>query len=237
MTEIVLIAAAFATSTLTAVTGVGGGMTLIAIMPGLLPAPAIVPVHALVQLCSNSSRALFGWRHLVWTYIAAFVVGGLAGGTLAAAITRQINLEYTPLLIAAWILFSLWAPTPAIRLPARLELFAIGLAQTGLGMLVGATGPLGQTALLRRGLGRDRLVVTAAMMMAFTHLIKILLFALLGFAFTDYWRIIAGMAVAVIAGAWLGTRLRARVPEALFGKLLRWLLTLLALRMVAITLI
>ena len=50
----------------TAVTGIGGGMMLIAIMPGFLPATAIVPVHAVVQLFANSSRALFGWRFLRW---------------------------------------------------------------------------------------------------------------------------------------------------------------------------
>jgi hypothetical protein len=60
--DILLVAIAAGTSTLTAITGIGGGMMLIAIMPGFLPAAAIVPVHAAVQLFSNSSRAFFGWR-------------------------------------------------------------------------------------------------------------------------------------------------------------------------------
>ena len=57
--DILLILIAFGTSTLTAITGIGGGMMLIAIMPGFLPAAAIVPVHGMVQLFSNSSRAFF----------------------------------------------------------------------------------------------------------------------------------------------------------------------------------
>jgi uncharacterized membrane protein YfcA len=103
-------------------------------------------------------------------------------------------------------------------------------------MIVGATGPLGQAALIRRQLRRDALVVTAALMMSFTHLIKIVLFALLGFSFLAYWKIILGMSLGVIAGAWMGTRIRYRIPEDPFRKILRWLLTLLALRMIYITL-
>jgi uncharacterized membrane protein YfcA len=234
--DIFLILIAFATSTLTAITGIGGGMMLIAIMPGFLPAAAIVPVHAAVQLCSNSSRAFFGWRYQRWEFVLTFIAGAIIGGLIAAGITREINLEYTPLLIATYILYTIWGPRPRIAIPAKIEFIVIGALQTGLSMIVGATGPLGQTALIRRDLRRDELVVTAALMMTFTHLVKIILFFLLGFAFISYWQIILGMSVGVVAGAWAGTHIRYRIAEALFKKILRWLLTLLALRMIYITL-
>lgn len=230
-----LVFIALVTSTLTAITGIGGGMILIAFMPGLLPAPAIVPVHAMVQLFSNSSRAFFGWRFLRWDFVLAFVAGSIFGGLIAAGITREINLEYSPLIIAAYILYSVWGPKIRFRLPHAIEFVVIGAAQTGLSMIVGATGPLGQAALIRRQLQRDALVVTAALMMSFTHLIKVVLFALLGFSFIAYWKIIVGMSAGVIAGAWLGTHIRYRIAESLFRKILRWLLTLLALRMIYIT--
>lgn len=234
--EVLLVVIAFATSTLTAITGIGGGMILIAFMPGLLPAPAIVPVHATVQLFSNSSRAFFGWRFLRWDFVLAFIAGSIPGGLIAAGITSKINLEYIPLIIATYILYNLWMPKPRLRIHSGFEFVAIGAAQTGLSMIVGATGPLGQAAMIRRQLQRDALVVTAALMMIFTHLIKIILFAFLGFSFATYWEIILGMSAGVIGGAWLGTHIRYRIPEAMFKKILRWLLTLLALRMIYITL-
>jgi uncharacterized membrane protein YfcA len=235
MNDLLLVVFALITSTLTAITGIGGGMLLIAIMPGLLPAAAIVPVHAAVQLFANSSRALFGWRHLHWQYLLAFIAGGILGGLLAAAVRREINLEYTPLLIAAYILYTVWGPRLDLRIPPRGAFVIIGLAQTALSMIVGATGPMGAATLLRQGLKRDALVVTGALMTTFAHLIKIVLFAALGFAFVDYWQTILGMSIAVIAGAFIGTHLRYRIPEARFKMMLKWLLTGLALRMIYLT--
>jgi len=209
---------------------------LIAVMPGLLPGATIVPVHAMVQLFANSSRALFGWRFLSWEFVLAFIAGSIGGGLIAAGVTREINLEYTPLIIAAYILFTVWGPRVEFSKPIRGEFVAIGLVQTGLSMLVGATGPMGQAALLGKGLQRDALVVTSALMTTFTHLIKTVLFALLGFSFISYWEIILGMSAGVICGALLGTHIRYKIPQALFQKILKWVLTLLALRMIYITL-
>ena len=235
-TEILLSLIAFGTSTITAITGIGGGMIMIAIMPGFLPAAAIVPVHAMVQLFANSSRALFGWRFLRWEFVLAFISGAIIGGLLAAGVTREINLEYTPLFIAAYILFTVWGPKLEFKKPIKGEFVAIGLVQTGLSMMVGATGPMGQAAMLSKGLQRDALVVTGALMTTFTHLIKTLLFALMGFSFISYWEIILGMSTGVIGGALLGTQIRYKIPQELFRVILKWILTLLAVRMIYITL-
>ena len=234
--DILLILIAGISSMITAVTGIGGGMILIAIMPGFLPAAAIVPVHAVVQLFANSSRALFGWRFLRWEFVLAFIAGSLVGGGIAASIAREINLEYTPLFIAAYILFIVWGPPLKFKRPPPGEFVLIGAIQTGLSLLVGATGPMSQAALMARDLKRDALVVSGALMTTFTHLIKVLLFALLGFSFAEYWQLIAGMSLAVVIGALIGTRIRYQVPEALFRRILKWALTLLALRMIYLTL-
>ena len=234
--DVLLILIAGATSAVTAVTGIGGGMMLIAIMPGFLPAAAIVPVHAVVQLFANSSRAMFGWRFLRWEFVLAFIAGSILGGSIAAGIAREINLAYTPLFIAAYILFITWGPTPKFNKPPPGEFVIIGAIQTGLSMLVGATGPMSQAALMARGLQRDALVVSGALMTTFTHLTKVLLFALLGFSFIEFWQVILGMSIAVIVGALIGTRIRYQVPEALFRRILKWALTLLALRMIYLTL-
>jgi uncharacterized membrane protein YfcA len=234
--DLLLILFAGISSMITAVTGIGGGMMLIAIMPGFLPAAAIVPVHAVVQMFANSSRALFGWRFLRWEFVLSFIAGSVLGGGVAAGIASEINLEYTPLFIAAYILFVVWGPPLKFKKPPPGEFVVIGALQTGLSLLVGATGPMSQAALMSRNLKRDALVVSGALMTTFTHMTKVILFAILGFSFAEFWQLIASMSVAVIVGALIGTRIRYQVPEALFRRVLKWALTLLALRMIYLTL-
>lgn len=230
--ELLLMLFAFLTSLLTAVMGLGGGLILIALMPGLLPPIAIIPVHAATQLVSNTSRALFAWNDIRWEFLLSFLIGSIVGGLLATKIATLINLEYLPLLIAAFILFNVWGG--GIRLPtsAKGEFLTIGFVQTGMGMLSGTTGPLAQSTLVRKGLERDAIVATSAVFMSITHLIKLALFGFIGFSFAEYWLIMLAMIVAVIAGTWVGTRLRHRVPNEQFRTAVKWLLTLLAVRII-----
>ena len=234
--ELLLMLFAFLTSLLTAVMGLGGGLILIALMPGLLPAVAIIPVHAATQLVSNASRALFAWSDIRWEFVLSFLTGSIVGGLLAARIASLINLEYLPLLIAAFILFNVWGGGIRFRESPKGEFLTIGFVQTGMGMLSGATGPLGQSTLLRKGLERDAMVATSAVFMSITHLTKLALFGLIGFSFVDYWPVVLAMMAAVIAGTWVGTHLRHRVPDARFKVIVKWLLTLLAVRIIVQTL-
>ena len=113
----------------------------------------------------------------------------------------------------------------------------LGFYQTGLGMLIGATGPLGAAVLARRNQQRDWLVVNTGVYMSCNHLLRIFAFGVMGFAFADYLWLTLGMVVAVIAGSWLGTRLRRYVPEGNFQLWFKVLITLLALRMIGLVVV
>ena len=236
MTELVLVPVAFLTSCLAAVMGMGGGVLLIAVMPGLLPAAAILPVHAVTQLASNFSRAVFGWREIDGSLIPAFVVGAAAGAWLGGEIYASLDLRWLPAVIGAVILVFTWAPLPQLRGGGNVALALLGFYQTGLGMLAGATGPLGAAVLLRHNTARDWLVVNTAVYMSLNHALRLAAFALLGFSFAPWWPLVCAMVAAVIAGSWAGTRLRRLVPQVDFERWFRLLVTLLALRMIALPL-
>ncbi|WP_026154802.1 sulfite exporter TauE/SafE family protein [Thiolinea disciformis] len=236
MNELLLILIAFCTSSLTAVFGLGGGMILIACMPFFLPAAAIIPIHAATQLVSNGSRALFAWREIEWQFTLSFLLGSIVGGVLAAKLTSLINVHYLPLIMAVFILFNVWGGGIKFNANPKGEFVTIGFIQTGLGMLVGATGPMGQSTLVRKGLKRDALVTTSAVFMVITHLLKLVLFGFLGFSFSQYWQLSLGMIIATTLGSWFGTKIRHRVPETNFQQIVKWLLTLLALHIIYTTL-
>lgn len=232
--ELALVPVAFLTSALAAVMGMGGGMLLIAAMPGLLPASAIIPVHAFTQLASNASRALFGWRSIAWEIVPAFTLGAVLGAWLGGEVYGSLDLHWLPALIGAIILLITWVPLPQVPGGGQVALAVLGFYQTGLGMIVGATGPLGASLLLRRNPDRDWLVVNSALYMSLNHALRIAAFAALGFSFAPWWQLMLAMAAAVIAGSWLGTRMRAYIPQRNFQRLFKTLVTLLALRMIAL---
>ena len=93
MIEYWLVPIVFATSCMTAVIGMGGGVLLITLMPGLVPAGAIIPIHAFTQLGSNLSRAAFGWRHIDKAILPAFVVGAGLGAWLGSEVYDSIDLH------------------------------------------------------------------------------------------------------------------------------------------------
>ena len=237
MSELLLVPMAFLTSGVAAVMGMGGGILLLAVMPGLLPVSAILPLHALTQLASNSSRAAFGWRHIDVSIIPAFVLGAIAGAWLGAEIYQALDLQWLPLVIGCLILIFTWVPLPRMRGGGQAALVLLGVYQTGLGMIVGATGPLGAAVLLQRNSSRYWLVVNTAVYMTLNHALRVVAFVAIGFSFAPWWELVVAMILAVIAGSWAGTRLRVYVPQMNFERIFRWLVTLLALRMVVLPLL
>ena len=147
----------------------------------------------------------------------------------------SLNLDWLPALIGVAILLVTWFPLPKVQGEGNWPLVLLGFYQTGIGMLVGASGPLGAAVLARRSQGRDWLVVNTAVYMSSNHLMRILAFSLMGFAFADYFFLLLGMIAAVVTGSWLGTGIRRHVPEVNFEFWFKVLLSLLALRLIVIS--
>jgi len=237
VSALLLVPIVFFTSGLAAIMGMGGGILLLALMPGVVPAAAILPLHAATQLASNVSRAAFGWRDIDPGIIPAVLVGAVAGAWLGSEVYQSLDMQWLPALIGALILVFTWMPLPSVPGGGQLSLALLGFYQTGLGMVAGATGPVGAAVLLRRNTGRDWLVVNTAVYMTLNHAIRVAAFLAIGFSFTHWWQLVSGMVVAGICGSWVGTRLRGFVPQLDFQRLFRWMVTLLALRMIAMPLL
>lgn len=217
--------------------GMGGGILLIAAMPGLIPPAAILPVHAVTQLGSNLSRAVFGWRSIDWLLIPAIALGAALGAWLGSEVYLQLDLAWLPAVLGVLILLITWVKLPAVPGGGQLSLLFLGFYQTGLGMVAGATGPVGAAVLLQHNTERDWLVVNTAVYMTINHVFRVMAFVLIGFSFAPWWELVLGMIVAVTAGSWVGTQLRGKVPQIDFQRWFRILVTVLALRMIAVSLL
>ena len=232
MTELILALVTFLTSTITAVVGIGGGMMLIAIMPLFLPLNALIPVHGLTQISSNLSRAVFGYKDVQYEVIPKFLIGSFLGIGIFAGILNLISLEYVPLFIGAYILLSLWSAKFNEKIKKYENYFLAGFFQTGLSMVVGATGPLTMTLLFKDYEDKDKVVATGAALMSITHLLKVVVFIYFGFVFFDFIWIIVAMIFGAVFGSFVGTKARNLIDGKKFTIILKTLLTILAIKLI-----
>ena len=223
---------ALSTSAISGTFGLGGGVILLLVMPGLVPISAVIPVHAYVQFFSNASRVAFDLRHIAWHIILPFTCGSVVGALLGAQWADWVSLDLLPLFAGLLILVVTWVPIASPQLTGKSAFVVLGFYQTGLGMLAGGTGPLGASVLSHHSQQRDWLVVNTGLYMMINHGVRVIAFSLLGVAFASWWEVIVAMSAGSVAGSWLGTLLRKRVPAANFFAIFRWMITLLAVRMV-----
>ena len=229
--EYFLIAMSFFTSAFTGVFGIGGGVLLLSFMPGLIPAAAIIPVHGFVQLFSNSTRVLFAWRSVHYELVWPYLVGGIFGAWLGSKVIWSINAQYIPAIVGGFILLTAWMPKKIFSYMSG-HYYSFGFLSTFVSSIAGASGPMMGAFLSRENLERDSLVTTVASFMTVSHILKLVAFGLLGFAFSDYLELMLLMSVSVAMGSFAGTRIRKHVPDVSFRKIFRWLITALALRMI-----
>lgn len=230
--SLLLVVIAFISSTMTAVLGLGGGLLLISIMANILPPLAVIPIHGVVQLSSNASRAFFSFRDIVFEIVPAFLVGTLLGSTLAFPLMKHFDSQFLPLPLAFFILFMTWGPSfKNYNLPIS-PIFSLGALQGFLSMFVGATGPLTPPILMRKGLDGRQVIATHALMMMAVHVLKIIFFGFLGFSFVEYLPLLTWMILAVIAGSWIGTKLRRRIADENIKTILKVVVTFFAIRMI-----
>lgn len=219
------------TSIVAAVLGAGGGLLLIGLMQFAVPAAALIPIHSAAQLVSNVSRCWFGRDYLLTFGLVSFLVGSLIGIGLAGLGWQWIDLSLAPIFIGLMMLWLTWGP--GIKLPAKWSFFSLGVIQTGLGSVAGATGPLGSAVLVQRGANAQQVIITNSGMMSLTHGLKLILFTGLGVIWWQYWQLILALGVGALSGSWLGTRIRTTFAEVIEPQsylwIIKWMITGFAL--------
>lgn len=220
------------TSLVAGVVGMGGGLMLIAILPSFLPIQALIPIHGFTQMFSNVSRAYFGYKDIQFEVVPKFLLGSIIGVSIIALILDMISIEYIPLFIGSYILLSLWSKRFNERIKKYENYYLIGFLQSGLSVIVGATGPLTTTLLLKEYGDKDKVVSTAALLMSITHSMKVLVFVYFGFKFSEYIDIVTVMVVGVIIGSYLGTKIRDKVDGKRLVFIIKILLSILAVKLI-----
>ena len=223
---------------LSAVVGMAGGITLLSVMLLFFEPLVAIPIHGVVQLVSNSSRTYVQRKHVDWTILWRYSVMLVPMGFVGIEIAQALPPNVTRALIGVFVLIATWRRgwlligTHPERADVHRRFFILGGVVGLINMTIGAAGPLIAPFFLKIGLSRQAMIGTKAACQAVGHLVKIAIFGIAGFVFTEYAIPLALLSVSVIAGTWIGSQVLESVNERWFTRLYKGVLTLVALRLV-----
>jgi uncharacterized membrane protein YfcA len=226
-----LLAAMVATSFLSGIFGMAGGLILMGILLALLPLPEAMALHAVTQIASNGWRGLLWWRHVHWRAAAVFVAG------YAVAFLAWMVWQYVPSKPVALLLLGV-SPFLARLMPARLKPrpdrlvhgVLYGSACMTLMLLAGVSGPLIDAYFLGGTLDRRQIVATKALCQIIGHSAKLVYFGGLIDQAAGLDPLLAGAAVvASLIGTILARPILERLSEAQYRRGASHIITILAL--------
>lgn len=225
-----LIFASFFTSALTASVGIGGGILLLAIMANTMPPLAVVPVHTLVQFGSNAGRLMTLKGFANWQIVLWVSLGSIVGATLGGQLVLNVPVVFLQLALAIFIFYSAWFPIFKLS-SGRRSLSFLGFITSFLGMFISGTGPFIYVVLKEFFTDRRGIMATVASINVFQQSFRAALFFLLGFAFSDWIALILMMVATGFLGTLTGKYMLSRISTQRADLLLKWVLTVLSLRL------
>jgi uncharacterized membrane protein YfcA len=204
--------ATVATSFISGILGMAGGMILMGVLLALLPLPQAMLLHGISQAASNGGRAAMLRAHIDWRVVRGYVLGGATSAALFA-------LAHVVLSKAAAMIVLGCMPFATMALPARLRLnverrghsYLCGLVCVALSLTAGIAGPILDVFFVRSSLPRHAVVATKAFSQSLSHLAKIGYFGTVLAASRAELPLV--LAIAVVLLAFAGTRLSRGVLE------------------------
>ena len=209
-----LAASIIATSFLSGLFGMAGGMVLMGLLLILLPVPAAMVLHGITQVTSNGARAWLWRTHIVWRVFAGYFVGAVAALGIFALI------QFVPSKAVVLIFIGL-APLTALAMPSGMMLnllkpthaAACGLICTVLQLVAGVSGPIFDAFFVRSGMDRKAQVSTKAVAQTFGHIVKLIYFG--GIVVSDESYVEPAVMVVAVVTAIVGTWLSRRILEGM----------------------
>ena len=230
----VLIPTVIVTTTISGIIGMGGGVTLIAIMAALLEPGIVVPIHGVVQMVGNSTRSLVLLRQVRWSLLLLYVPTLILGAWFGLRFYAGAGMPWFRPMIGLFVLaFLIWDRFKPKRLVLPRWIFVpAGFVGGVITILIGASGPYLAAFFLRDDLDREEIVATKAAIQTIGHLVKLPAFMSIGFVYRDHLDLILPLVACAVLGTVIGTRILRRMPERLFQIAFRIFLAALAVRLI-----
>jgi len=215
-----IVTAVFATSILSGILGMAGGMILMAILVSTATVANAMMLHGAVQATSNGSRAWFLRRYIQWRLMPAYVVGAALSVAMFTLLALVPDAGVVLILVGTFP----WLARVSKRLRGLdvtdpLTTVTCGFVVTSAQLLAGASGPLLDVFYLNSPLNRQQIVASKAITQTLGHLLKIVYYGLIVAVSTTLPAALFAVAIAVaVAGSRIGTHLLLRWNDADFQR-------------------
>jgi len=245
MELIILIIAAFITSSISAVLGMGGGIILLGIMAIIIPEGfMVIALHGIIQLVSNITRTYVFRKHINSYIVKEFLLGSFIGLCCSSAIimslvyffnvgsANEIKVDLLKPLIGIFIIWYLFLKGPK-KSKGNQSFYWVGGISGISTVFIGATGPLIAPFFLNKELSKENIIANKAACQAITHFGKIPLF--IYFFNVNYFaelNTLMPLILAVFIGTNIGKKILGYIPENIFIILFKTALTLIAIRLI-----
>ena len=242
---IILIAAAFITSSISAVLGMGGGIILLGIMAVLIPEGyVVVALHGIIQLVSNVTRSYVFRQHIKGKIICQYLPGAVLGICFSAIIimilikgfdvqsAKEIKVDILKPLIGIFIIWFLYGRQLHVN-NDKTHFFGVGALSGLTTVFIGATGPLIAPFFLKGKLTKENIIANKALCQAISHAGKIPLFIIFfNFNYFTELEVLIPLTIAVLIGTNFGKQILQFIPEQIFRLLFKGALTLIAIKLI-----
>ena len=224
-----LIFVSMVTSFITSAFGIGGGAVLIGLLAIKLPPFALLPIHGIVQIGSNFGRTMIFLKDIKKDVIIPFSLGTILGSFLGGTFFVQIEPWLLQLIVAVFILWSVFGKIPAV---GASHITLGGVFSGFCTMFFGASGTLVAGMVKTMKLEPVKHLATHSALMTIQHSAKVVIFGFVGFAYAEYFFLIAGMIISGFIGTIIGKKILIKFGKKYFKLVLNTILTLIALNLV-----
>ncbi len=219
--QIIILVSVLATSILSGILGMAGGMILMAILVSLVSVAAAMMIHGAVQATANGSRAWFLRSHIQWRIMPGYMLGAAIALSVFWALTVVPNASVVLIVIGIFPWLARMLPKHrGLDVTQKTTAFACGIVVTTAQLFAGASGPLLDVFYLNSPLNRYEVIASKALTQTLGHLLKLVYYGLI-IGVVDavpLWFYAIAMASAVV-GTRIGTRLLERLTDARFRQM------------------
>ena len=224
-----LILASMTTSFISSAFGIGGGAILLGLLALKLPPIALLPIHGIVQIGSNLGRAVIFFKDIKRGPLIPFGIGTILGAALGGSLFVQIEPWLLQLSVAIFILWSVFGKIPAI---GSTHIIFGGIFSGFLTMFFGASGAVVAGMVKTMKLNPINHLATHSALMTIQHLIKVIIFGFIGFAYAEYFLLITAMIFSGFIGTLIGKKVLVKLGHKYFKVVLNVVLTLISLNLI-----